>query len=66
VDVFTGRQIGRRFAQRLEFDSFDKGLAMLELITASPGLLAGLGLYIATAAVILTSRSPEADDEKTP
>jgi len=39
---------------------------MLELITASPGLLAGLGLYIATAAVILTSRSPEADDEKTP
>jgi hypothetical protein len=43
-----------------------KDLAMLELITASPGLLAGLGLYIATAAVILTSRSPEADDEKTP
>jgi len=38
---------------------------MLELITASPGLLAGLGLYIATAAVILASRSPETDDEKT-
>jgi len=38
---------------------------MLELISANPGVFAGLGLYIATAAVILASRSPEADDDDT-
>jgi hypothetical protein len=39
---------------------------MLELINANPGLFAGLGLYIATAAVILASSSPDANDEETP
>ena len=39
---------------------------MLELINANPGLVAGLVLYIATAAVILASPSPDADGEETP
>jgi hypothetical protein len=39
---------------------------MLELINANAGLFAGLGLYIATAAVILASSSPVADDEEMP
>jgi hypothetical protein len=39
---------------------------MLELINANAGLFAGLGLYIAAAAVILASSSRDADDEGTP
>ena len=38
---------------------------MLALINANPGLFAGLGLYIATAAVILASCSPGARAEET-
>jgi hypothetical protein len=38
---------------------------MLALINANPGLFAGLGLYIATAAVILASSSPGAHEEET-
>ncbi len=38
---------------------------MLALINANSGLFAGLGLYIATAAVILASPSLKADDEET-
>ena len=37
---------------------------MIELIKDNPGLFAGLGLYIATAVLILASRNPNADDEE--
>lgn len=37
---------------------------MIELIKDNPGLFAGLGLYIATAVLILASRSPEPDDDE--
>lgn len=39
-------------------------LPMIELIKDNPGLFAGLGLYIATAVLILASRSPEPDDDE--
>lgn len=37
---------------------------MIELIKENPGLFAGLGLYIATAVLILASRSSEVDDDE--
>jgi hypothetical protein len=39
-------------------------LPMIELIKENPGLFAGLGLYIATAVLILASRSPEVDTDE--
>lgn len=38
---------------------------MIELINENPGLFAGLGLYLATAVLILASRSPEVDNDET-
>lgn len=38
---------------------------MIDLIKENSGLLAGLGLYIATAVLIWASRGPNADDDET-
>lgn len=43
VDVFAGRQIGRRFAQRLEFDSLDKGCSHARFFYRKPRPVGRIG-----------------------